>query len=76
MSPCLHPDLLAEIDAHCAEHNLSRSGFGEAAVGDPRFVFDVGAGRELRRRTIERVRDFIATGTTWAEVKENREAAE
>lgn len=59
-----HPDLLTEIVAHCAERGLSKSAFGQAAVGDPRLVFDLEAGRELRRRTVERIRAFMASTAT------------
>jgi hypothetical protein len=55
-----HPDLLAEIAAHCARLSISKSAFGQAAVGDPRLVFDLESGRELRRRTVERIRNHIA----------------
>ena len=63
MSSTPHPDLLADIAAHCERTGLSRSAFGAAAVGDPRLVFDLEAGRELRRRTVERIRHFIETGS-------------
>lgn len=54
-----HPDLLAEINAHCADTGTSKSAFGVAAVGDPRFVFDLETGRELRRKTMLRVRAYL-----------------
>ena len=53
-----HP-ILDEILAHCAARGLSRSVFGEKAVGDPNFVFNLEAGREPRRTTVQRVRDFM-----------------
>ena len=34
--------------------------FGRLAARDPRLVFDVRAGRELRARMVRRLRDFIA----------------
>lgn len=55
-----HPDLLSEIDDFCAANNMKRSAFGKEALHDPRFVFDLEAGRECRRATIKRVRDFMA----------------
>lgn len=54
-----HPELLARIDRFCAEHGISRSAFGDKAMNDPRFVFDLEAGRELRRKTADRVEAFI-----------------
>lgn len=54
-----HPDLLAEITAFCERHALSKSAFGKAAVGDPCIVFDLENGRELRRPTEARVRQYL-----------------
>lgn len=53
-----HP-LLAKVDAYRAKAKLSRSAFGYMAVGDPRFVFDLEAGREPRRKTMRRVEEFM-----------------
>lgn len=63
------PDLLSAVDAHCAATGLKKSAFGELAVGDPSFVFDLEAGREPRRRTVARVMSFIETGETWEQHK-------
>lgn len=63
------PELLDAVAAHIEATGISKSAFGEKAVGDPRFVFDLEAGRECRRKTEARVRDFIETGLTWDEVK-------
>jgi len=35
--------------------------FGRLAARDPRLVFDVRAGREMRSTMVRRVREFIAT---------------
>jgi len=69
-----HLDLLAEIRAHCEKEGLALSAFGEAAVGDPRFVADLTKGRECRSRTVSRVRDYISTGITHAQAKAARSA--
>jgi len=69
MSSTLHPDLLAEIEAFRAKSGMSKSAFGEAALGDPRFVFDVEVGRELRRKTIGRARHYMETGVTHEQLK-------
>jgi len=58
-------DLLAAIEAHCAKSGMSKTAFGTSAVGDPRFVADLAAGRECRRKTVIRVLDFIATGRAY-----------
>jgi hypothetical protein len=60
-----NPELLAEIDAHCAAAGITRSEFGMRALGDPSFVFDLEKGRDPRGRTIRRVKEFIATGIGW-----------
>ena len=63
------PELLDAVAAHIATTGISKSAFGEKAVGDPRFVFDLEGGRECRRKTEARVREFIETGLTWEQVK-------
>lgn len=59
MREAQHPDLLAEILAFCEASGLSRAEFGRQAMNDPRFVYDLDAGRECRRATIERARTFM-----------------
>lgn len=53
-------DLLAEIDGFLAEARITPTAFGRLALGDPRFVFSLRAGRDCRRSTIVRVRQQIA----------------
>jgi len=60
MEHIAHPDLLADILAHCEAVGLSRAEFGRQAMNDPRFVYDLEAGRECRRATVERVRGFMS----------------
>ena len=56
-----HHDLLAEILAFCGVKAMSKSEFGRLALNDPRFVYDIEAGRrECLPRTISKVRTFIA----------------
>lgn len=59
----IHSDLIAEIDALCAETGMARSKFGAEAMNDPAFVFELAKGRECRRSTVERVRAFIEIQT-------------
>ncbi len=54
-----HPDLLADILAFCATRGLTKTEFGKAALNDPKFVFDLEAGRECRRATIRRVQRHL-----------------
>lgn len=58
-----HP-LLAKVDEHLAITGLSKSAFGEKAVGDPNFVFELEAGREPRRMTVQRVEAFIRSAVS------------
>ena len=55
-----HP-LLSEIEVFRARHGMSKSRFGEGALGDPRLVFDLEKGRELRRSTEGKVRRWMAS---------------
>lgn len=51
--------LLWSIEAFLREHALPPSNLGRAAVGDPRFVFDLRRGRTPRPATERRVRDWM-----------------
>jgi len=52
--------LLDRIERHLKETHISATRFGRRAVGDPRFVLDLRAGRRPRRRTVERVEEYLA----------------
>lgn len=52
--------LLDRIEHHLKESHMSATRFGRRAVGDPRFVLDLRAGRRPRRRTIEKVERYLA----------------
>lgn len=52
-------DLLADIEAFCAARGLADSAFGAEAMGDPSFVFDLRNGREPRRKTVQKARDYM-----------------
>lgn len=60
MDNIAHPDLIAEITAFCEAQGVSKATFGKAALGDPRFVYDLEAGRQCLPRTVNRARAFIA----------------
>ena len=53
--------LLDRIERHLKESHMSATRFGRRAVGDPRFVLDLRAGRRPRRRTIEKVEYYLKT---------------
>ena len=52
--------LLDRIEQHLKESHMSATRFGRRAVGDPRFVLDLRAGRRPRRRTIEKVETYLS----------------
>jgi hypothetical protein len=53
--------LLHDIDAFRKRHKLSRSAFGQLALNDKAFVFQIEGGRRVWPETEEKVRDFMAT---------------
>lgn len=54
-------ELLEQIEAYMARSGVSPSTFGRLAVGDPRFVVDLRLGRTPRRKTNERVSQYLST---------------
>lgn len=54
--------LLAEIDRHRVQHDMSKTGFGLWAVNDPNLLRDLESGRDLRWRTIKTIRDKMESG--------------
>ena len=52
-------ELLEQIESYLARTKLPPSTFGRLALGDPRFVDDLHAGRKLRLKTQERVRCYL-----------------
>jgi hypothetical protein len=54
-TPPLHP-LAVAIEAFLAETGMAWSAFGLAAMGDPKFVEELRAGRDLLYRTEQRAR--------------------
>jgi hypothetical protein len=53
-------DMLPEIEAYLEHSRIAPSRFGRTVVGDPRFVEDLRAGRRPRRKTMEKVRIYLA----------------
>ncbi|PZT91969.1 MAG: hypothetical protein DI625_14645 [Sphingomonas sp.] len=53
--------LLPDIEAFRSAHGLSEWKFGDLALGDRHLVRQLRNGRELRRNTTARVRQFMAT---------------
>ena len=52
-------ELLEQVESYLARTKVPPSTFGRMALGDPRFVDDLRAGRRLRRKTQERVRCYL-----------------
>ncbi len=51
--------LLDRIEMHLKETHMAPSRFGRRAVGDPRFVLDLRAGRRPRLRTLRKVEGYL-----------------
>ena len=52
-------ELLEQVESYLARTSVPPSTFGRMAVGDPRLVEDLRAGRRLRLKTQERVRYYL-----------------
>ncbi len=53
-------DLLKEMEAFVIAHDFEDTPFGLAVMNDPNLLRDVREGRKLRRRTVRKIRDFMA----------------
>lgn len=51
--------ILSEIERFMADRGMTATAFGTSSVNDPRLVFDLREGRELRRSTRVRVETFM-----------------
>ena len=56
----MESELLQKIEEHLARMELSPTRFGRLVVHDPRFVFDLRAGRRPRRRVHGKVSAYLA----------------
>ena len=52
-------ELLDQIEGYLTRSGTKASMFGRQAVGDPRFVQDMREGRRPRRKTTQRVLNFL-----------------
>lgn len=63
----LEPDpILSEILDFLAASGMTKTAFGLGALNDSALVFQIEAGRDLRRSTRARIRKFIAA-KRWSE---------
>lgn len=51
--------LLDRIEMHLEQTHMSPTRFGRRAVGDPRFVLDLRAGRRPRAKTLRKVEVYL-----------------
>lgn len=51
--------LLREVERFLRQSDIAPTRFGRAAMGDPRFVFDLRKGRDPRPETVARVRAYL-----------------
>ena len=56
--------LLRRIERHLDATGMPPTRFGRETVGDPRFVFDLRAGREPRDETARRVAAWLDRSAT------------
>jgi len=60
MAKSTHTQLVSDIRGFLKSHGMAPTRFGILATGDPSLVADLEAGRDLRSRTLDRVRSFMA----------------
>jgi hypothetical protein len=53
--------LLAEVERFLRKTGMAQTAFGDQALGDPNLVSNLRGGRELRHRTLLKVRAFMDT---------------
>lgn len=58
-----------EIELFLRRTGMRPARFGRMAARDPRLVFDIRDGRELRARMVRRIRDFIAAQDAQTETR-------
>jgi len=51
--------LRRRIELYLRHNRMAPTRFGREAMGDPRFVFDLRNGRELRENTVARVTQWL-----------------
>lgn len=56
-------EILSRIESHLLRHKLAPSRFGRGLCNDPRLVFDLRNGRQLRRALHKRIVVHLQDGT-------------
>lgn len=54
-------DILAEVEVFLARHAMGTAAFGRMTLNDPNFVTDLRSGRDIRRSTVVKLRNFMAS---------------
>lgn len=57
----IRDQLLADIERFLARTGMDHTRFGKEALNDPAFVSRLRAGKDVRTKTIERIRTFMAS---------------
>ncbi|QDH34976.1 hypothetical protein E2E27_11960 [Porphyrobacter sp. YT40] len=65
-------ELLEQIERYLARSGTRASMFGRQVVGDPRFVQDLRKGRRPRRKTAQRILNFLASTEGVASARSDR----
>lgn len=56
-----HQSFLDDVESFLTEADLKPTQFGKEALGDPSFVFNLRNGRSPSAKTMDRVREWIAS---------------
>lgn len=56
----LRDQIAAEIEAFLDKTGMPAATFGRNALNDPTFVFEVREGRDIKSRTIDTIREYMA----------------
>lgn len=52
--------LLDDVEQFLSTSGIAPTQFGKLSANDPNFVFELRAGRDYRRSTEQKIRDFMA----------------
>jgi len=67
--------LISDIKAFCEARGMSAGTFGSYAVGDGKFMGRIEKGGQCLPKTVEIVREFMATGITYEQRLAARKAS-
>jgi hypothetical protein len=70
-----HPELAKEVSAYLAARKMRPTTFGTNAANDPRLIWTLENGRELRSDLLQRIRMFMLTSPDRSSGRSNGEDA-